>query len=418
MPAWPIFINIFLSGANILLKFYLNIFLANNFIESQLIKYFILIDVITLLAIFVVGLKDTLIRAVSTYGERIYFFFLKNFLVFFVVFLFLIILISNILISKYFNLFINFSFVHMLIMVSVLIINTFLMDVLLSSRVYLTISYLEFLKGILFVFLFFTFFRLFNLDSAYEFLVLSFIFSNLLITIWIFPQVKNIFFKAKNFQKRNPLIIDSKMRFSFMYSFGFSSLEYFFASLIIYSSSIIMLIVFGLENVGDLQVVARPIYLALITVLSFPIFRFMFPEFASLVKQNNKKEIRKIKKIFNVIISVVGILIVAVCWEFSEDFINLLFPSEYNKSYEYLNILVISLPFVIYTSFLFAIIKSYEHFKATFLIRLIGLVSFLISALIFYSFGYNEILLVYSILLSSILMFLISLIYERKIKQY
>ena len=132
-------------------------------------------------------------------------------------------------------------------MVSVLIINTFLMDVLLSSRVYLIISYLEFLKGILFVFLFFTFFQLFNPDSAYEFLVLSFIFSNLLITIWIFPQVKNIFFKAKNFQKKNPLIIDSKMRFSFMYSFGFSSLEYFFASLIIYSSSIIMLIVFGSE---------------------------------------------------------------------------------------------------------------------------------------------------------------------------
>ena len=72
MPTWPILINIFLSALNIILKFFLNIFLANNFEEGLLVKYFTLIDVITLLSIFIVGIKDTMVRAVNNYGMGIY----------------------------------------------------------------------------------------------------------------------------------------------------------------------------------------------------------------------------------------------------------------------------------------------------------------------------------------------------------
>ena len=86
--------------------------------------------------------------------------------------------------------------------------------------------------------------------------------------------------------------------------------------------------------------------------------------------------------------------------------------------YKYLNILVISLPFVIFTSVFFALIKSQEHFIATFVIRFIGLILFIMPLLIFYFFNFKEISVAYSILISSIVMFISSFIYERKIRSY
>jgi O-antigen/teichoic acid export membrane protein len=292
------------------------------------------------------------------------------------------------------------------------------MDILLSSRVYSLISYLEFLKGFVFVAMFFLFFLIYYFDNPYEYLIISFVLSNLFISAWIFPKVKKIFHKSKIQYDSNPLKIDLNLRSSFLYSFNFSSLEYLCSTLIIYSSSILMIIFFGTESVGDLQVVARPIYLALIAVLSFPVFRFLFPEFLNLIKTKRDNDLNKIRKIFNRLTIYIGLFLIVLSWLFSGYFVSFLFPDEYIDGAYFLNILIISIPFVVYTSFLFAIIKSYEHFRATFLIRFFGLIAFITMASFLFVIGFKEILFIYSLLFSSLIMFIIAFIYERQIKKY
>ncbi len=418
MPTWPILINICLSALNIILKFFLNIFLANNFEEGLLVKYFTLIDVVTLLSIFIVGIKDTMVRAVNNYGMGIYLFFSRIFLSFLAIFLIFFVPLLFFIFTSIFDNFFNFSLSYILLMLLVLMINTFLMDVLLSSRVYSTISYIEFFKGSAFVSIFFLFFLIFYFDNPYIYLILSFVLSNILVSVWIFPKIKKIIFKAKIQNDSNPIKIDKNIRSLFLYSFNFSSLEYFCSYLIIYSNSILMIIFFGTENVGDLQVVARPIYLALIAILSFPVFRFLFPEFLNLIKNKRDNELNKARKVFNMLTIFIGLLLIILTWSVSEYFLDLLFPEQYKDSVYFLNILIISIPFVVYTSFLFAIIKSYEHFRATFLIRLLGLIAFIAMSLILYSSGFKEVLFIYSLLFSSLFMFIVAFVYERQIKKY
>ena len=242
MPTWPILINICLSALNIILKFFLNIFLANNFEEGLLVKYFTLIDVITLLSIFIVGIKDTMVRAVNNYGLCIYLFFSRIFLSFLAIFLLFFVPLLFFIFTSIFDNFFNFSLSYILLMLLVLMINTFLMDVLLSSRVYSTISYIEFFKGSAFVSIFFLFFLIFYFDNPYIYLILSFVLSNILVSVWIFPKIKKIIFKAKIQNDSNPIKIDKNIRSLFFYSFNFSSPEYFCSYLIIYSNSILMII--------------------------------------------------------------------------------------------------------------------------------------------------------------------------------
>ena len=106
---------------------------------------------------------------------------------------------------------------------------------------------------------------------------------------------------------------------------------------------------FGTENVGDLQVVARPIYLALIAILSFPVFRFLFPEFLNLIKNKRDNELNKARKVFNRLTIFIGLLLIILTWSVSEYFLDLLFPEQYKDSVYFLNILIISIPFVVYT---------------------------------------------------------------------
>jgi O-antigen/teichoic acid export membrane protein len=413
-----IVVNIFLSFFNIFLKFYLNYYLANNFDEINLIRYFTLIDIITIISMITVGFKDTLVRTVGIYGESFSLFFFKKIPIFILVFFLLFIplvfaFLSYTKISEF-----KYDLYIIEIMSFVFIANLLITHFLLAYREYAPVSTFEFIKGLLFTSTFFLLIFVFNVIEPFKFLVLAFIISNIGIFLWLLPKLVIIYKRSLLFNKTEPFKINNERKKVVLTSFSFSSMEYLCSSLIIYSSSLMMLSLYGQDQVGDLQVVARPIYLALITIFSFPIFRFLFPEFVELINIKNYKKIKDIKYILYILISLGSLILIILCWIFSQKFISYLFPEDYANSYKYLNILVISLPFVIFTSVFFALIKSQEHFIATFVIRFIGLILFIMPLLIFYFFNFKEISVAYSILISSIVMFISSFIYERKIRSY
>ena len=418
MLSKAIITNITLSFGNIVIKFFLNFFLAHNVQEIDLIKYFTLIDVITILSMITVGFKDTLIRAIGIYGDSFSLYFFQKIGIFFIIFFVLLLPIAMYLISLSSISSFGYRLYVVEFMMLFFIVNLFITHFLLAFRKYQPVSYFEFLKGFLFVVCFFVFFYLFNDLDIFIILVSSFIISNVLIFIWLFPSLKNIYGEVINLNKPNTYFIDDERKAVILKSFSFSSLEYLSSSSIIYLSSVFMLILYGNSNVGDFQVVTRPIYLALITVFSYPIFRFLFPEFVKLLQERNLNQIKKIKKTLNFFISIGSLIIIFLCWGFSEMFVSKVFPEEYLNSYQYLNILVLALPFVVLTSVLFALIKSLQHFEATFIIRFFGLISFVLSLMILYLFDFNEISIVYSMVSSAIIMFICSYFYEKRIRQY
>jgi O-antigen/teichoic acid export membrane protein len=415
-----ILLNAILTLGNILIKFGLNIFLAGEFPEKELVIYFTLIDIITLLSMIVSGFKDALVRAIARHKEKAYCYF-KNIvgLFFIVIFVFVIPLIT------YFNYGLNLPIKYQLweleTTASLLIINAMLGQFLLANCVYMIVSYIEIMRGVFFVAIFFLAYLIFNFNSADDYLLTAFIASNLLILFWLLYNIKNYIITAniKNFSKQLRTDSLSKQdKKEINRSVTYASLEYFTASISLYSSSLIMLYLFGDENVGDFQVVARPIYFALIAVFSYPIFRFLFPEFSTLIKNKQYTRLAEIRKKFNLYLSIFSVVLIMGCWLFAEFFVLLLFPEGYKESYRYLNILIIAIPFVVYTSFLFSVIKAAGYFKQTFYIRLVGFMAFLVSLSLFVSMGSGAIAIIYAILVSVLVMFVNAYVVEKRIKKY
>lgn len=413
-----ILINIFLSFLNIVLKFYLNYFLANNYDEADLIRYFTLIDIITIFSMITVGFKDTLVRTVGALGESFGLYFFKGIPWFLIIFFIIFIPIIFFLVTNFNIVTFNYDLLIIEIMTLFFILNLIMTHFLLAYRKYKPVSYFEFLKGFIFIAIFFLLIIFFEENNPFNFLVLSFIFSNLIIFLWLLPKVVSIHKYASFKNKVKPYLISKKKKKIIFSSFSFSSFEYICSSLIIYSSSLFMLFFYGQENVGDLQVVARPIYLALITVFSFPIFRFLFPEFVKLLNSKDFNKIKIIKRKLNIAIFFGSMVLIAISWNFSMDFVLFLFPNEYLNSYKFLNIMTLSVPFVIYTSVLFSLIKSHEHFIGAFFIRFIGVIFFILSIIILHSLEYDEISIAYAIVISSFTMFLSAYVYEKRIRVY
>ncbi len=410
--------NIILTLGNIIIKFGLNIFLAREFPEKELVIYFTLIDIITLLSMIAAGFKDALVRAIARHKEKAYYYF-KNLVGLFFIGIFVFVIPPMVYFNDELNFLpIKYQLWQLETTALLLITNTMLGQFLLANRVYMIVSYIEIMRGIFFVAIFFLAYLILNFNTADDYLLTAFIASNSIILLWLLYNIKNYIITANinNFSKQIRTDSLSKQdKKAINRSVTYASLEYFTASISLYSSSLIMLYLFGDENVGDFQVVARPIYLALIAVFSYPIFRFLFPEFSTLIKNKQYTRLAEIRKKFNLYLSIFSVVLIIGCWLFAEFFVLLLFPEGYKESYRYLNILIIAIPFVVYTAFLFSVIKAAGYFKQTFYIRLIGFITFLASLSLFVSMESGAIAIIYAILASVLVMFVCAYVVEKRI---
>jgi O-antigen/teichoic acid export membrane protein len=413
-------LNSILTSGNIIIKFGLNIFLAGEFPEKELVTYFTLIDIITLLSMIAAGFKDALVRAIARHKEKAYFYF-KNLVGLFFIGIFILVIPSMVYVNDELNFLpIKYQLWELETTALLLVTNAMLGQFLLANRVYMIVSYIEVMRGVFFVAIFFLAYFIFNFNTADDYLLTAFIASNLLILFWLLYNIKNYIITANINNLSKQLRTDSlskQDKKEINRSVTYASLEYFTASISLYSSSLIMLYLFGDENVGDFQVVARPIYFALIAVFSYPIFRFLFPEFSTLIKNKQYTRLAEIRKKFNLYLSILSVVLIIGCWLFADFFVLLLFPEGYKESYRYLNILIIAVPFVVYTAFLFSVIKAAGYFKQTFYIRLVGFIAFLASLSLFVSMESGTIAIIYAILVSVLVMFVNAYVVEKRIER-
>jgi len=225
-------------------------------------------------------------------------------------------------------------------------------------------------------------------------------------------------FIVKSRKSKEPVIkrviIDSEMR-QFIKKSLISTLEFSSGMMLIYMSVFFFNHYYSLDELGDFQVVTKPILMAMITLFVFPVFRFLLPELSKLYYEKNKEEIGRLKKWFYRFSFIVSFLFVAVFYVLGENIIALIFPGEYAGAYLYLSHLSFFFLFIMLNAYQVAFIKASGAFGFALFIRLSGLGFFVLFFYITHYYSDSSISVIFGLAMAYLGMFLLSWIIERRI---
>ncbi|CAA6801181.1 MAG: Unknown protein [uncultured Sulfurovum sp.] len=210
------------------------------------------------------------------------------------------------------------------------------------------------------------------------------------------------------------VIIDSDMR-QFIKKSLISTLEFSSGMMLIYMSVFFFSHYYSLDELGDFQVVTKPILIAMIALFVFPVFRFLLPELSKLFYQKDKEEIAKLKKWFYRFSFIVSLSFIVIFYLLGEYLIALIFPANYADAYLYLSHLSFFFVFIMLNAYQVAFIKASGAFTSALFIRLSGLGFFLVFFYVTRYFSESSIAVIFGLAMAYLGMFLLSWIIEKKI---
>lgn len=224
--------------------------------------------------------------------------------------------------------------------------------------------------------------------------------------------------KLKNRLKEPPIKLflpDRDMK-QFLKNSIISTIEFGSGIVMIYVAVFFLLKYHTTEDLGNFQVVVKPILMGLIAIFIFPIFRFFLPEFSKLVVAKDLKSILKLKNEHINFIAFVSVAIIVLFLLWGEELITLFFPSRYGASYLMLTHLLFFFPFIAINALQLSIIKAFGLFLEALLVRVSGVGIFILSYYIFRTFSSNTVVDVVMGLSTGYLgMFVISFFIERRV---
>jgi len=403
------------------LNFGFKIYLAKEFSEENLVIYYTIVDIFSIIGRVFIGYKDALttIYNQTTYKIKI----LRTWSVFFI----WVILISSLiiiplafnfyLVEKIENLTISWSYISMLFISMNLV--SYYGYIFLVTKHYKLISINDILKSISGIIMILFLYLVVGLKADYQTLIYASILSNLIVLSYLIYKQKK-FLPRYNFTN---LIGIKFARFKddtnkkFIKLTIMASSNYFIYGLLLFAPIYTMLNYGTTDELAEFQVVARSIYFALVSVFSWPLGRFMFPEFSSLIGDKKYKTLYNLRIKFIKLLIIFGLLVISGCWILSKIVIAYLFPIEYLNSYKMLNILIVALPFVMYQNFSESIIKAVGDYKTNFIIKSSGIILFILSYMIFEFYFQIDLASIYAFMFGMIGIFFLSLYYEIKIKK-
>jgi len=211
------------------------------------------------------------------------------------------------------------------------------------------------------------------------------------------------------------VIINSQMR-QFIKKSLISTLEFSSGMMLIYIAVFFFNHYYSLDELGDFQVVTKPILMAMIALFVFPVFRFLLPELSKLYYQKSIEEITKLKRWFYRFSFVVSLVFVTLFYLFGERLIAVVFPPEYSDAYLYLSHLSFFFLFIMLNAYQVAFIKASGAFGYALLIRLSGILFFvLFFYMTYYLYSKNAISVVFGLAMAYLGMFLLSWVIEKKV---
>jgi len=182
----------------------------------------------------------------------------------------------------------------------------------------------------------------------------------------------------------------------------------------IYLAVIFLMHYHGREELGDFQVVVKPVLMGLIALFVFPVFRFFLPELSRLIHEKDMEGITRLKTWYVKFAAASGMILVLFFIFFGQWFVGVLFPPEYGAAYLMLVHLVLFFPFVMLNALQLALIKAAGHFMLALLVRVAGVVFFAVAFFILRIFSDSVVDVVMGLSLGYLGMFALSLFLERR----
>ncbi|MEF3192385.1 MAG: hypothetical protein K6347_07570 [Campylobacterales bacterium] len=159
-----------------------------------------------------------------------------------------------------------------------------------------------------------------------------------------------------------------------------ASLEFGFGMLSFYLAVYLYAQYGDLEEMGDFQVVTKTLFMHLVMLFIFPVFRFLFPEVARMVAEGDKEAIEALRQKMRLYAFGVGVSVWLLFYIGGELLIDRFFGSRYEGALVMTLILFATLPFSIYNSFYISLLRGYGRFGATLHVRMAGVACFLVAA--------------------------------------
>lgn len=420
MLKFTLLLNSSVTFSILIINFLFKIYLAREFSQENLVMYYTITDILSLIVRIFIGYKDALTTIYNNtkYKLKIMRTFTVSFIWIILIVSFLILpLITNFyLIEKIENFQLSWYYISFLFISMNLV--SYYGYLFLVTKHYNLISVNDILKGLSLIGMILFLYIIIEMDANYETLIIAAILSNLLVLMYLI-------YKQVQYLPRlsiNKLLNTKFAKFKddtnkqFIKLTLIASSNYFIYGLLLFAPVFTMLNYGTTNELANFQVVARSIYFALISVFSWPLGRFMFPEFTSLIAKKDYNTLNSIRIKFIKLLLLFGMIVILSCWTLSQVVIGYIFPIEYIESYKMINILIIALPFVMYQNFSESIIKGIGSYKINFIIKLFGIAMFIFSYIIL---NYLELELssIYSFIIGMISIFLLSLYFEIKIKK-
>lgn len=392
--------NIYLTLIAIVLSFTFKIYLASIIPKVSLGIYYTMIDIISLFLLVFIGSRSSMVVYYNqTKDDKT----ILNLFRYSLIFVTIISLIFIIPFAKDF-LKIEISYLFFALLLISQAVYTYFYNQLGIYRLYKQTNIITIFEVVFIIVLFF----IFNTFIGYfESLILATVVNFILLSVYIL------------YQKPTPEPQLSKISMNpqtkkFISNSFIASLEFALGMMSIYISVIFFTKYFTLSDLADFQVVVKSVYFYFLALFVFPIFKFVFPELSKIHSEQNFEEIKNLKNwIFKYSI-IVTIVSAGITFIFAMYGIEFLFGEEYINSAKLLLPLMLVFFFVIQNGFLSSVLKSQNGFNITFIIRLSGIISFVLSFFILEFFIHQAVNVIYAFLIGHLITYTLLKVVSRK----
>jgi len=402
--------KVFVTGiwatlASISVGFGFKIWLAQWVLKSDLALFHSVVDVISLSLILMTGFRSSMVVSYSqTKNDR-------DIINIFRFSLLAVVLLTWGIVIPYIKHMLNID-VSYLEMVGVIIglgFKVYFTNLIAMYRLYDISNKVTWLDPISNVLTFLFYYYLLQIDALSS-LFYSLFLSSMLTAIYMFIQRrKTISTKALAPIQFNPALI-SYLKKSFT-----ASLEAAASILMIYITVLLTISHFSVNELGDFQVVVRPIFTYMTMLFVFPIYKFVLPELAVNVRNGNQRQIKKIKIWVFKLSFIVGASFFGIILLWGEFLISWVFPSEYSGALPVLLHFSIFFVFMMLNAYQLALIKAHGRFNLSLIIRCIGIVTLVVAYYSLSQFSENVVAIITALCTSYVVMFALSSFAEYRI---
>ncbi|WP_425402364.1 lipopolysaccharide biosynthesis protein [Ferrimonas kyonanensis] len=187
--------------------------------------------------------------------------------------------------------------------------------------------------------------------------------------------------------------------------------------LMIYITVLLTIRDFSISELGDFQVVIRPILTYMTLLFVFPIYRFVLPELTHCLRDGAHHQVEAIKRWVFRLSGTVGVTFFAITALFGDTLIGWLFPEEYAQAAPVLTHLALFFVFMMLNAYQLAYIKANGRFTLSLAIRLTGIVTLLISYSILTLLTDNVVAVVIAQGCGYVMMFVLSMFAEHQLQR-